>query len=70
MRKIDDVIHKDEVSSLDIVFELGRMGGVVDVMSSSGDNELLAAVSLNVESNLLVKLVCYSLSISLVQKSM
>jgi hypothetical protein len=55
---------------LDIVFELGRMEGVVDVMSSSGDNELLVAVSLNVESNLLVKLVCYSLSISLVQKSM
>ena len=69
MKKIDDVIQKDEVSSLDIVFELGRMEGVVDVMKSSGDNEL-AAVSLNVESNLLVKLVCYSLSISLVQKSM
>ena len=54
---------------MDIVFELGRMEGVVDVMRSSGDNKL-AAVSLNVESNLLVKLVCYSLSISFVQKSM
>ena len=69
MKKIDDVIQKDEVSIMDIVFELGRMEGVVDVMKSSGDNKL-AAVSLNVESNLLVKLVCYSLSISFVQKSM
>ena len=69
MKKIDDVIQKDEVSIMDIVFELGRMEGVVDVMRSSGDNKL-AAVSSNVESNLLVKLVCYSLSISFVQKSM
>ena len=69
MKKIVDVIQMDEVSSIDIVFELGRTEGVVDVMKSSGDNKL-AAVSLNVESNLLVKLVCYSLSISFVQKSM
>ena len=56
MKKIVSVIKMDDFSSIEIVFELGRMEGVVDVIKSSGDEEL-AVVSLNVESNVVVKLV-------------